>query len=198
MPLVIPNLHSNFIITISNTLAGPSAQSSVAIGVGQDTPHNQNSINVMCGAIREAFRPLWDAAWNVGPCKVIEGTPTGHLLYFDPTVAPGSSGVSEQTTPAVAHVVSKFTGLFGKGQRGRLYLPGVPESQVGEDGLLAPTRVANIQAAMNTIHAAIPQNPAGDRAVLFHDSLSPPLPPSTILNYIARPIVGTMRPRQRR
>lgn len=50
--------------------------------------------------------------------------------------------------PNVSYLVRKQTAVGGRMARGRLYWPGVPEGSVGNDGLIDPTALSNLQGKM--------------------------------------------------
>jgi len=98
----------------------------------------------------------------------------------------------------VSHIVTKLTGFTGRRFRGRMYLPGVPEGQIDEGGIISSSRNGAVQGVMDLFNAELVADPAIEGLVLFHDSASPPTEPTLITDFRARNVVGTMRPRQRR
>lgn len=57
--------------------------------------------------------------------------------------------------PNVTYLVRKQTSAGGRMARGRLYWPGVPEGSVGNDGLIDPTALGNLQAKMASLRAVM-------------------------------------------
>lgn len=70
------------------------------------------------------------------------------LIAEDPTVVPGTVAGSGET-PQVSWLFKKASGLSGRHNRGRLYLPGVPEQWTSASGLIDTAQVANASAFAN-------------------------------------------------
>jgi hypothetical protein len=198
MSLVIPALHSNWILTMTNGSSSKSGKTTIAVGMSQASALTQADVTRIGGVYREALRPLLDAGWTYGPIKVTEGPGPNELIFEDPVTVVGSKAATETAPPSIAHVVSKFTGLSGRKHRGRLYFPGVPETEVDEGGILVANRINNVQGAFNTLRTNLIADIAITGVVLFHDEFTVATAPTQVLNFIARSTVGSMRPRQRR
>lgn len=199
MPLVIPNNHANIKLTIQNTAGGLSARSSIAVGVKTTGHYSQAGIALVANIMRDALAPLLDTGWLLGPTHVNETF--GDVLYSwdDTGTEAGTHASATYASPAVAFVVSKQTGLAGRKYRGRVYFPGVAESDVDEAGAVAGATVNAVTAAFEDLRTDLLADASVDDVVLFHDSETPgSVVPTPITAFTCRSIVGTMRPRQRR
>lgn len=199
MPLVIPNQHSNWTITVQNSAATTSAISSVSFATDNLSPLDQTIVDRVANLFRDGLKGAWDNVWLVGPVKVVEGTGGVPKVWLNTTLEAGTATAADYAPPAVSLVVSKQTGLAGRSHRGRIYLPGVPETVINEGGNLDGTYVTNMQTLFTALLGSINGDAAVDNMVLLHDSSTPGAPaPDVITALTVRSPVGTMRPRQRR
>jgi hypothetical protein len=105
-------------------------------------------------------------------------------------VAGGNGGAA--MTPQVAYLARKSTALAGRKNRGRMYLPGVTETEVDGAGLVS----AAFQGDMNTAFAALITSWAGNdlTPVILHNSLEAP---TAIDQLTLESVVATQRRRLR-
>jgi hypothetical protein len=101
--------------------------------------------------------------------------------------------------PNTAYLTRKITGLGGRRNRGRFYMPGVSEVDVDNTGLLTATHRTNYQTSVNAWFA---QNNAGaeiEAHALFHETPegAPGIAPTDITSLLVQPKVGTQRRRLR-
>lgn len=96
----------------------------------------------------------------------------------------------------VAYLVRKVTEIGGRAGRGRLYFPGVVEAQVGSDGALDGTWLANFQIAWNNFVTELGE--ISVTPVLLHGAGSPLSTPTPIVEMIVDAKVATQRRRLRR
>lgn len=119
--------------------------------------------------------------------------PAGVLGTFGtPTVG---GGVAAIMPPNNAILVNKHTGLGGRKNRGRFYLPSVPEGSVDESGVIEAVHLAGLQLAIDdwqTAVAAIAD--VGFLFVLHSDALDAP---TEITSLTVNPIIATQRQRLR-
>jgi hypothetical protein len=199
MALVIPANHANFILTISNNSGGLSARSSVAFGLDLTAGLTQADVGRIANILRDGLTSLYDNSWIFGPTHAVEGTGAAPLVWDDAGTEAGTGASSAYSSPANAYVVSKKTNIGGRQYRGRLYMPGVEEAAVGEDGVISGGYVNAFQTNFNNLRTNLIADAAIDNLVLFHDeNTAGLLPPTVIQSFLVRNVVGTMRPRQRR
>ncbi|MQB02228.1 MAG: hypothetical protein GEU78_18620, partial [Actinobacteria bacterium] len=69
------------------------------------------------------------------------------------TVTVGQAGLNEQepAPPQVAVLIRKLTGLAGRSQRGRMYVPAIAEGLIGPSGLLGAVALADYQTWANAL-----------------------------------------------
>jgi hypothetical protein len=95
--------------------------------------------------------------------------------------------------PQVAVLVRKVTALGGRRNRGRMFLPGVPELWVNEQGLLSANYVTGLQGAFDQF--IINMDSQQTRAYLLHSG--PGFDPVNITAMVVQPLVATQRRRLR-
>jgi len=92
------------------------------------------------------------SAVNYSGCLVKFGPDSTGPSALVPTTINGAGGTG--ASPNVTWLVQKVTAVGGRAGRGRWYLPGMPESVVGGDGVLDATARANMQGDINELIAA--------------------------------------------
>jgi len=130
---------------------------------------------------------------------------SGVLVKFGPDATGPSALVSGNVNgeaagtpspPQVSYLALKHTALGGRAGRGRMYIPGVPEAQVGGSGVLEGTWRANLETGLNTVLAELAL--AGAEPVVLHQPGSPLLVPTPITSMTVSTRVATQRQRLRR
>lgn len=199
MALVIPNGYSNWLVTITNSAGGISSRSSIAIGIFDNIPLTQGDVGRVANLMRDGLTPAFDNGWTIGPVHVVEGTAGIPKVWDDTGTEAGTHTAQVYAPPGLAYVISKQTGLSGRAHRGRIYLPGVEEANVDEAGLVVGAQVNNLQGWFDDLFDNLVADAAVESLALFHDESTPgDLDPDVITSFLARNIVGSMRPRQRR
>lgn len=198
MGLVLGDGEVNAHLTITNGSGGASSTNSIAIAFAMNTDMTQGLAGTFANIMRDALAPLLDSGWTFGPTHFVENDDGVRKVWDDTGTEAGTHAAAVYASPAVSHVVSKFTGLSGREHRGRFYFPGVPEADVDESGTLDGARVNAVTAAFEDMRTDLVAEAAITFCLLLHDSESPAASSDVILAYACRPIVGTMRPRQRR
>lgn len=199
MPLNIPNNYANFRLTMTNTVAGTSAANSISLAMLTTGTFGQTEVARIANLMRDGLTPRYDSSWIFGPTRVVARF-GGLLVAFDDAGTEAGTHASQgNVPPAVALVVSKYTGGVGRAHQGRLYMPGLDESQVDESGTVTGTEVNNFQGSFDALYTALVADAAVDSLALLH-SVGSPLAgaPDIIASFRVRNKVGSMRPRQRR
>lgn len=125
-----------------------------------------------------------NSRYQVSPSTVIVGQSTSGRL----AMAGGTAGAS----PNVAVLVKKTTGVAGRKNRGRFYLPGVIESQLDDLGKLTTTARNNWQADSLAWFNSMTTHDLNP--VINHSDLSVP---TTVDAYDVQELVATQRRRLR-
>lgn len=185
------------------------AQANFRFG-GTGVPHGAEftlglDVDAFSGTAADAATAAGGAAlgYLLGPlCTTV--TLTEVLVKFGPTDT-GPSGVypaagvggnsNAQAPPNVAYLVRKQTALGGRAGRGRFYLPGVDESQIGPGGVLAGALIPTLQTAIDDFAADLATSFL--IPVLLHGAGSPITTPTPITGLDLDSTVATQRRRLR-
>lgn len=114
----------------------------------------------------------------------------------------GSGSQSNGLAPAsslpnnCAYLVRKLTASGGRRNRGRMFIPGVPEGNVIANGEITSAWRTTVQTALSNFYASIFGLANVDDLVLFHDSA--PFTPTVITDLVLQNKIATQRRRMRR
>lgn len=108
------------------------------------------------------------------------------------SVGVAGAGGTQTTSPNVAYLVRKVTGVGGRANRGRWYLPGVNEADVLWDGTIVAARVSSLQAAHDAFFTAL--GVTGNDPVILHNSIATP---TAMTGFQADSLAATQRDRLR-
>jgi hypothetical protein len=117
--------------------------------------------------------------------------PSGEFAFSE-----GGGDGGAASTPGLAWLVHKTTSLGGRAGRGRMYLPGLSEADVGGDGSISETPRALLEADLATF--------MGDLTslllipVVLHGDESPISLPTAITSLNVDSLAATQRRRMRR
>lgn len=191
---IIPAGYAQLNIVFGGTQNPNGAQITLGLNVG--TYSNPPSI-----AAEDATDAFLQVLVNLNAStSVIEGR-----VKFGPTET-GPSGLQGYSSnggdggaaaaPNGAYLVHKVTALGGRAGRGRMYLPGPSEADVGGDGSIDATFLSALQTDLDAWHTdlvALDLEP-----VLLHDAGSPITLPTAITSFQADSTLATQRRRLRR
>ena len=200
MALVIPNSCANWSLTITNANGGASSRSSIAIAMEHTANLTQADIGRIANLLRDGLTGRYDSSWLLGPTHVVENTGGPVYKVWDDTgTEAGTVAAAADVSPAVALVVSKLTGFAGRSFRGRVYMPGLRETDVDESGAVAGATVNAWQTAFDNLQTALIADAAVEGVILLHNEGNPNAGiPTPVTRFLVRNVIGTMRPRQRR
>lgn len=154
-----------------------------------------------------AVGTLWLAAWAPASFSN-QATFVGVTAYVGndgPNPTPGESlfntagGSASAMLPQNCCVlVRKTTGLGGRRNRGRMYLPALhlAEGSVDNIGAIAGATVASMQSQMNNFRSGLLGSGAVGQPVLFHSAA--PITPTVITSFSVQSLIATQRERLRR
>jgi len=107
----------------------------------------------------------------------------------------GSSNLIPQNT---AYLIHKLSAFGGRRNRGRFYLPGVGEPEVGITGALTTAEKTRIQTALNAWFTQLNSIPNIDDVIILHSTGITPTPaPTAVIGFQIDPVVATQRRRLR-
>lgn len=145
----------------------------------------------------------WDEA-DMNVCMSASVTLSSVLVKFGPNatgpaaeVAAGIVGT--QTTPVVAntaYLIHKNTASGGRTGRGRMYLPGIPESVLTGDGIIDASYIEDNNEKLADFEGKLVADELGP--ALLHAEGSPVTTPTVITSLEFQPKAATQRRRLRR
>lgn len=147
----IPEGYAN--IEYELEIPGDAGPALVVFGVGPVTAFNASEVaTIVADALNNAgsFREFHSTnviGRKVTARRAIGG---GDIAIAELSVNnPGALG-GAVAPPQVATLIGKSTGLAGRANRGRMYVPGVLDADVNDDGTFTTVRLNGLQAAANT------------------------------------------------
>lgn len=121
-------------------------------------------------------------------------TATGPTGLWNGSVTGASS--SPGTAPMNSFLVHKVTAFGGRSGRGRLYMPGVDETQVSPAGVISPGTVTSLTADFEQFRTLLEARDL--TCVLLHNAGAPLTIPTPITGFVCDSQVATQRRRNRR
>lgn len=113
--------------------------------------------------------------------------------------APGAGAgsiTSSGASPAVSLLVQKLTALGGRAGKGRCFIPGISEADVGTQGTIDSAYLAACQTEFDSFLLACSADDLS--LVLLHSAGSPITTPTPITGLAVQGLAATQRRRQRR
>lgn len=120
----------------------------------------------------------------------------GEIFSKDEGVA--GAGGGSGLVPNTAYLFRKQTAFAGRGQRGRLYLPGCDETSVDADGRVTEGKQGGLQTAMNAFLAIMGGLDVEPTLLHTQPEEGSPLDPTPINAITVQPLVATQRRRLRK
>lgn len=127
------------------------------------------------------------------------------LVKFGPTdvgpsaevLTPGAGGkTNTSVTPNTSVLVQKLTNAGGRAGKGRMFIPGVRESEVNDSGEISVEELEDWQEQLDAFQAGIEGADLFPR--LLHGEGSPLSAPTIITSFSVQSLVATQRRRMRR
>jgi hypothetical protein len=181
-------------------LAGDAEEMLVTMGFRIETGFGINpaGAELLADSFQANMINLCAAGYTFRGLRASDG-PDGEGQVHEVERSVASTSTKTGMPPNVAYLTRKITGLGGRRNRGRFYMPGVSEIDVDNTGLLTATHRTNYQTSVT---AWFNQNVAGTEIAahaLFHDTPEgvPGVAPTDILQLNVQPKVATQRRRLR-
>lgn len=124
------------------------------------------------------------------------GSASGDITHTSTAAANNGGSASAPLPQNCAVLVRKNSGVGGRANRGRLYVPGPAEGTISSTGVIDATPLAAWQTAFNNFLLGFPIDPLVGDAVIFHSDVA--LPPTVITDFRVDSVIATQRRRLRR
>lgn len=132
----------------------------------------------------------------IGPHVLEVGTVDGTFPLNTIGAAVAGVGLGDATPQNTAYLVRKTTVLGGRRNRGRMYIPGIPEGSINGVGVIDAATVVAFQASLVAFFTEILDSDQVLAFVLFHETA--PFDPTQISDLQIQPQCATQRRRLRR
>ena len=180
------------------TLVGDTEEMITTIGV--ETPATDAATRLI--AVNDAFDnwndnvlPRQSNQYSLNRVDGVFGDAAGDTVVSS-TFSPAPGHDTDQAVPQNTSVlVRKLTGVGGRANRGRMYVPGVTVPDVTAQGTLNPTPLANWGTAFNNFLLGLESSAQTNRAVVFHSNGA--LAPTIVQSLAVQPRLATQRRRLR-
>jgi hypothetical protein len=201
MPLIPPGYgHVLYSIRLVND-PDPMA---LTFGVKIKNPGPLPTPDIQAGCFRQAFfdgiRPQLSNAYSLERTilRWVEDDGSPEKVNIDGTVV-ACTNTAAPLPQNCAYLVHKLSGLTGRRNRGRLYLPGGIEGEVDGNGRLSVAHRNGVQTGMNTFKTSIDACAAFDGMYVLHNLpiASPSIPPTKVTSLLVDPVIATQRRRLR-
>jgi hypothetical protein len=205
MPTVIPLNYAHVIHSLR--LVGDNEPMAATYGVSFTAGPTAASVAAATSSLHTAFGTLfdkfYDSDWSLVATEVKARSGAGindFIIGLDGNVNIGSFGAYTQLPQNSSHLVHKRTSVAGRVGRGRMYLPAVPEIQVGETGILTAVYVSSWNTELATWLADIAAISQLDGMELLHNSpgAGAALAPFPVTSLTMDPVIATQRRRLRK
>lgn len=118
---------------------------------------------------------------------------SGVLTYGEHTGSVAGGAAGAPLPPNCAYLASKRSGLVGRANQGRMYIPGCTEAEVGNDGIVTPAFITTMQTDLTDFIADL--TTAAMPMVILHDTVGVVPVPVTTLSMNQK--IATQRRRMR-
>ena len=198
MSLIIPPGYS--LASIEYWLTGYTRPAVTTWGL--DTRGDLYDPDTMARGFLDAYeancRNLVDTNVTVRNAKILIGQDGGEPVIGVSTHAWAGTSSRASTPPALSVMLKTPTGLGGRRNRGRKYIPwSVAENSVDEMGLIDGASVTALQTGFNAFYNDL-KDSDWDPVVLHSTGSSPVPSPTPITAFVVDPIIRTQKQRQAR
>lgn len=135
------------------------------------------------------------SSYSVGPGFTLWGQDGGDIRIDATNTPEQGDQAGNPLPPNCAVLVQKRTALGGRRNRGRFYVPGIPEGNVDEVGTIAGATLSTWQTIVNDILSTFVALLTVDACVLLHNTA--PFAPTPITDLEVAAKIATQRRRLR-
>lgn len=181
-------------------LSGDAEPMITTIGFKDETPGATATAiaTTLSGLWQGSAKPftvsLADSQWTYERCRVTLAV-SGDLQLGENLANVVGSNVTVTVPKNCCALVRKGTGVLGRRNRGRMYLPpyALATAFVDRNGMISSTFLTPLQTALNTFLGAM--DTAGYQAVILHSTSE--VLPTVITSLVVQPQIATQRRRLR-
>lgn len=194
--MIIPAGYAQANLVFTGASVPSGAEMTIGLNVGTfGSGPSVAAIQVQDAILDNNVEDSWCASMTLSEVRVKYGpNETGPSGVATVGEAGDAGGVS--VPPNCAVLIQKVTALGGRAGRGRMYMPGFPESLVDSSGALDTSFESTIQGVWTAFLGQL--NSSDLEPVLLHAEGSPITLPTPIIELVIAPQIATQRRRLRR
>lgn len=153
---------------------------------------NQAGADAISQIFSDFYLSIIAQAYRYEGCTVSYGTGGDPTVVESITGAGDGVGATEAVPPNTSLLIRKVTNFGGRRNRGRMYVPGLGDPQVGNRGELLGTGQADLQVIADQLLTDL--DTAGYQMVIIHSNGSTP---TLVTGLVVQAQVATQRRRMR-
>lgn len=150
-----------------------------------------------------AFDAIWQSnldnrissAYSIGPGYTLWGQDGGDIRTDSSNTPEQGDQAGAPLPNNCAVLIKKLTASGGRRNRGRMFVPGIPEGDVDSVGTISGTPLSAWQSIADDLWSTFVAHSAVDNVVLFHDSA--PHTPTVVTDLQVATRIATQRRRMR-
>lgn len=169
---------------------------SLGLGLSVGTTGTLARTNEILNVIETNLDNIVSSSYTIGGGYILWGQDGQFDLRIDSTNTPQVGDAGTAVPQNTAFLFKKNTGLGGRRNRGRFYVPGVPEGSVDEVGRLSSGALSAAAGIADDIYTTLIGLSTVDSLQLFHNSA--PFDPTFLESLTVDNRVATQRRRLRR
>lgn len=177
-------------------MAGDNEDMLTTLGVKITGSVSVVAVGVFKAAFANAFATQLSTALKLNKVVATIGQ-DGDPIVIESNTGPASFTGGDSLPVNCAFLVRKVTGLGGRRNRGRMYLPGCNDNLVDTLGTLTSGGVTSLQAACDAFRTALLATAEIDDLVVLHTATIPAVTPTVITSLAIDPRIATQRRRLR-
>jgi hypothetical protein len=180
--------------TIRILLTGDPEEMNCVFGFEVSSPpFTQSDANDISTAVATFIKPMLATTATYVGLDIRIGSDGAPLLFSTVTGSGAGTSSSAVLPQNCAWLMRKNTGLGGRANKGRMFVPGVPEAAVDNAGVIVSGNVTTVNTAAATFLTTL--SGLGNEMVLLHsDDLNDP---DTVITFICDTRIATQRRRLR-
>jgi hypothetical protein len=194
----MPFIPAGFLQVQLDMFTGTSTRkTNTQIGYAHTSTPASTTSELALQTVWSLLRPQMSTAVSCTGGRVTWGTFSGPLTFEVGigAVTPGGALTGAVSSPQVAFLVKKATALSGRAHRGRMYLPGVIETDVDDQGKVLAARITAMNLVLtDLLDLTDDTSGAITGAVLLHEAGVTP-PPTTLTSLLLSNVVSTQKRR---
>lgn len=198
MPLVIPPAHAQLVGSVN--LVNDPEPMIMTIGVKLESVLTQVELDTQSANFKIMLEEFLSANYRWNGLTAYVGQDGGPPVTMYSSNGVGNfAGAYDSFPPNSAFLVHKRTDLAGRRNRGRMYIPGIGQNQVDDQGNVLAAQITSANTVLAQWMGTLFSGGVFDGPVILHATgISPTPPPTPITSITLDPRIASQRRRLRR